>query len=156
MSHKRSLEAKGGKSAFAQFCGFLCTSLTLPSIPNNTRARSTIYFMGVFSALGSEFSSLWGAHLHTLLAVPQPQKSTYFTHCATPSLFVQKCRVLVSQSQSLSLKVSFSKSQSFTVSKKCVNVSVFQYIHVSEFSDKRLSFVTVWRGIKALIYSSPH
>ena len=124
VSHKRSLEAKGGKSAFAQFCGFLCTSLTLPSIPNNTRARSTIiYFMGVFSALGSEFSSLWGAHLHTLLAVPQPQKSTYFTHCATPSLFVQKCRVLVSQSQSLILKVSEFQTLK-RVSSKCLSVSV--------------------------------
>ena len=124
VSHKRSLEAKGGKSAFAQFCGFLCTSLTLPSISNNTRARSTIiYFMGVFSALGSEFSSLWGAHLHTLLAVPQPQKSTYFTHCATPSLFVQKCRVLVSQSQSLILKVSEFQTLK-RVSLKCLSVSV--------------------------------
>ena len=147
MSHKRSLEAKGGKSAFAQFCGFLCTSLTLPSIPNNTRARSTIiYFMGVFSALGSEFSSLWGAHLHTLLAVPQPQKSTYFTHCATPSLFVQKIKmqslgVSVSESHSQSLGVSDSQKSVLKMS-KCF--SIISNSHVSEFSDKRLSFAAVW------------
>ena len=134
MSHKRSLEAKGGKSAFAQFCGFLCTSLTLPSISNNTRARSTIYFMGVFSALGSEFSSLWGAHLHTLLAVPQPQKSTYFTHCAKPSLFVQKLRVSVSQSQSRILKVSelqSLKKVSFKMS-QCFSISMSQNFRIKD------------------------